>query len=92
MEAHLSRDDECDWLDGVRGEFVRARDLAFGHADSAPWDEAHPTLRVARLFPMSMVTMFGSAYSRSSSIHVLMLLKVDSLVTSNTKKTPTAPR
>ena len=62
MKCHLSRDDECDWLDGVRGEFVRARDLAFGRADSPPWDEAHPTLRVARFVLVQRVKVIALVF------------------------------
>ena len=44
------------------------------------------------LFPMSMATMCGSAWLRSSSIHFFMLLKDDCLVTSNINNAPTPPR
>ena len=47
--AYLARNDKCDGLDEAGGELVRARDLAVGGANRAPWDKAHTALRVARL-------------------------------------------
>lgn len=54
-DVYLARDDKCDGLDGARGEFVRARDLAFGCVDRASRDETHPALRVTRLMLVQRV-------------------------------------
>ena len=56
---YLAWDDECDGLDGGRGQLVRARDLAFGGVDGAPGDKAHPTLRIARLVLVQRVQIIA---------------------------------
>jgi len=59
MELYLARDDEGYRLDSVRGELVRACDLAFRRVDGAPRDEAYLALWVARLVPIQRVQIIA---------------------------------
>ena len=47
--TYFSGDDESDSLDRGRGDLERARDLALGHVEAAPREEAHAALRVGGL-------------------------------------------
>jgi hypothetical protein len=61
--TYLAWDDERDGLDGLRGgDFVRACDFAFRGVDCAPWDEAHPALRIARFVLVQRVKVIALVF------------------------------